>query len=257
MGVRFETINGIARIIFDTPGRKNALSPEDRFAIGDHLRMLRHDREARVIVMMGEGSDFCSGADVKHMGKDGTLDARTRMQRGVHAIARELAAMEKPVVSAVRGAAVGFGWTMPLASDFIIASESAKFSMVFTKRGLVPDGGAIHFLIRHLGQMRAKDLVYNARMIDGRQAYEMGLVTSVVPDADLETATDQLCSELLERPTLALGMARKLFEAAISSSLDDYLELEAFTQSQLNQSEDYKEAVSAFLEKRKPTFKGR
>ncbi|WP_158541570.1 enoyl-CoA hydratase/isomerase family protein [Pelagibacterium lacus] len=257
MGVRFETSGGVARIVFDTPGRKNALSPEDRFAIGDQLRALRHDPETRVILMTGEGADFCSGADVTRMGKDGQTSARTRMQRGVHAIARELAAMEKPVISAVRGAAVGFGWTMPLASDFVIASDTAKFSMVFSKRGLVPDGGAIHFLIRHLGQMRAKELVYTARMIDAQEALDLGLLTSVVSDDTLDAAAEDLCASLLERPTLALGMARRLFEAAVSTSLDDFLELEAFTQSQLNQSEDYKEAVRAFLEKRKPQFHGR
>lgn len=257
MGVRFENKGGVARIIFDTPGRKNALSPENRFAIGDHLRQLRHDPETRIILMTGEGADFCSGADVTRMGKDGPLEARIRMQRGVHAIARELAAMEKPVISAVRGAAVGFGWTLPLASDFVIASDTARFSMVFSKRGLVPDGGAIHFLIRHLGQMRAKDLVYTARMIDAQQALELGLLTQLVADDQLDAAVAELCATLLDRPTLALGMARRLFEAAVSSSLDDFLELEAFTQSQLNQSADYKEAVSAFLEKRKPEFHGR
>lgn len=257
MPVRYETADGIARITFDAPGRRNALTPEDRYKLADELTRLRHDPEVRVVLMTGAGSDFCTGADVGQMGKDDPAAARVRMQRGVGGVARALAAMEKPVVSAVRGYAVGFGWSMPLASDMVIASETARFSMLFSKRGLAPDGGSLHFLIRHIGQMRAKEMALTARMIEAREALDLGLVTRVVADDALEAETEALCADLLARPTRALGLTRMLFETATTASLDSYLEVEAFVQSALNQSEDYREAIAAFREKRPPVFRGR
>jgi len=257
MPVRYETADGIARITFDAPGRRNALTPEDRYELAEELTRLRHDPEVRVVLMTGAGSDFCTGADVGQMGKDDPAAARVRMQRGVGGVARALAAMEKPVVSAVRGYAVGFGWSMPLASDMVIASETARFSMLFSKRGLAPDGGSLHFLIRHVGQMRAKEMAFTARMIEAREALELGLVTRVVADDALETEAEALCADLLARPTRALGLTRMLFETATTASLDNYLEVEAFVQSALNQSEDCREGIAAFREKRPPVFRGR
>ena len=257
MPIRYDIAGGIARITFDSPGRRNALTPDDRYSLAEDLTRLRHDPAARIVVMTGAGADFCTGADVGQMGRDDLSDARTRMQRGVGAVARALAAMEKPVISAVRGYAVGFGWSMPLASDFVLASDTARFSMVFSKRGLAPDGGALHFLVRHLGHLRAKELVYTARMVDAAEALSLGLVTRVVPDAELDGALDALCADLLDRPTRALGLSRMLFEVATTASLDSYLETEAFVQSTLNQSDDYREAIAAFREKRPPRFTGR
>lgn len=257
MGLYLEKSGGIGRITFDTPGRRNALSPEERYEMADIVRGLRHDAEVRVVLIRGANGDFCAGADVSRMGNDDQGSARTRMQRGVCAIARELAALEKPVVSAVGGVAVGFGWSVALASDVVIASETARFSLIFAKRGLAPDGGAIHFLIRHIGQLRAKELAFSARMVPAAEALEMGLVSRVVSEDRLEEEAEEYCRQLLAMPTLALGMTRHLFEVATSASLDEYLDAEAFTQSSLNQSEDYKEAVKAFLEKRPGIYHGR
>jgi len=257
MGINLEKSDGIGRIIFDTPGRRNALSPEERYELADMIRAIRHDNDVRVVLIRGANGDFCAGADVSRMGKDNQGSARARMQRGVCGVARELAALEKPVVSAVGGVAVGFGWSVALASDVVIASETARFSLIFSKRGLAPDGGAIHFLIRHIGQMRAKDLAFSARMLPAAEALEMGLVSRVVQEDRLEEEAEAYCRELLAMPTLALGMTRHLFEVATSASLDEYLDAEAFTQSFLNQSEDYKEAIKAFMEKRPGVYHGR
>lgn len=257
MGVHLERSGGIGRITFDTPGRRNALSPEERFELTEMVRALRYDPEVRVVLLRGAGEDFCSGADVSRMGKDGQGSARARMQRGVCGLARELAAMEKPVISAVRGVAVGFGWSLALASDVVIASETSRFSLIFAKRGLAPDGGAIHFLIRHIGQLRAKELAFSARILGATEAHAMGLVSRVVADDQLDAAAEDYCQQLLAMPTLALGMTRHLFEVATSADLDTYLDIEAYTQSFLNQSEDYKEAVRAFMEKRPGVYHGR
>ncbi len=257
MGIRLEKIDGIGRITLDKPGRKNALTPEERYELANMLHDLRFDPEVRVILLRGEGGDFCAGADVSQMGKDTQSSARARMQRGVAGVAREMAALEKPVVCAVRGVAVGFGWSLALASDVVIASDTARFSMIFSKRGLAPDGGAVHFLIRHIGQLRAKELAFSARILGAAEALEMGLVSRVVPDDRIEEEAEAYCRHLLTLPTLALGLTRHLFEVATSTDLDTYLDVEAYTQSFLNQSEDYKEAIKAFMEKRPGVYHGR
>lgn len=257
MGIHLDKSGGIGRITFDTQGRRNALSPEDRYAMVDMLRDVRFDPDVRLVLLQGAGEDFCAGADVSRMGKDAQGSARARMQRGVGAVARELAAMEKPCIAAVRGVAVGFGWSVALGCDVVLASDTARFSMIFTKRGLAPDGGAIHFLIRHLGQLRAKDLAFSARIVGAAEAYDLGLVSRVVANDRLEAEVDDYCQQLLSMPTLALGMTRHLFEVATATDLDGYLDAEAYTQSFLNQSEDYKEAVKAFMEKRPGVYHGR
>jgi len=257
MGIHLEKSEGIGRITFDTAGRRNALSPEERYDMAEMLRELRFDPEVRVVLLRGAGEDFCAGADVSRMGKDSQGSARARMQRGVCGIARELAAIEKPVISAVRGVAVGFGWSVALASDVVIASETARFSLIFAKRGLAPDGGAVHFLIRHIGQLRAKELAFSARILGADEAYGMGLVSRVVDDDRLDAEAEEYCRQLLTMPTLALGMTRHLFEVATATDLDTYLDIEAYTQSFLNQSQDYKEAVAAFMEKRAGVYHGR
>jgi len=257
MGFRLEKLDGIGCITLDSPGRRNALTPQDRFDLADTIRALRHDDEVRVLLFCGAGEDFCTGADVSHMGKDDASTARTRMQRGVAGIARELARLEKPVVSAVRGLAVGFGWSIPLASDIVIASATARFAMIFSRRGLAPDGGAVHFLIRHIGQLRAKDLAFSGRMVGAEEALSMGLVSRLVPDDQLDDEALACCRQLLAQPTLALGMTRMLFEVASGSSIDSYLDMEVQVQSALNQSADYKEAVRAFQERRPGVYQGR
>ncbi|NIJ58921.1 2-(1,2-epoxy-1,2-dihydrophenyl)acetyl-CoA isomerase [Pseudochelatococcus lubricantis] len=257
MGLHLEKSDGIGRITFDTPGRRNALSPEERYEMADIVRGLRYDPEVRVVLIRGANGDFCAGADVSRMGKDTQGSARARMQRGVCGVARELAALEKPVVAAVSGVAVGFGWSVALASDVVIATETARFSMIFSKRGLAPDGGAIHFLIRHIGQLRAKELAFSGRILPAPEALGMGLVSRVVPENRLEAEAEDYCRQLLAMPTLALGMTRHLFEVATATDLDTYLDIEAHTQSFLNQSEDYKEAIRAFMEKRPGVYHGR
>lgn len=256
MPVRLDKFDGIGRITLDNPGRKNALTPEERYELADLLRELQTDGDVRVILICGEGGEFCAGADVSRMGKDNQSSSRARMQKGVAGIARALAALEKPVVCAVRGVAVGFGWSIALAADVVIASETARFGMIFSKRGLAPDGGAVHFLIRHLGQMRAKELAFSGRLLSGTHALEMGLVSRVLPDDQVDEQAEAYCRHLLTLPTLALGMTRHLFEVATNTTLDTYLDVEAYTQGFLNQSDDYKEAVRAFLEKRPGVYHG-
>jgi len=254
------TIDGaVAKVVLNRPDKLNALTVEMRQSLCDYLARLRFDDAVRVIVVTGAGRGFCSGADVERMaGQSHDLRAdRERMQRGGHAFIRALHAIEKPTIAAVRGPAVGIGWSIALACDLVVASKTARFSQIFRRIGLAPDGGAIWFLTRRIGMVKAKELVFSARLVEAEEAFTLGLVNYVVDDEELMAKTEELAVDLAEAPTFALGLAKKLFHAAVGPSLEDYLEIESFVQPQLHMTADNAEGVAAFREKRKPKFTGR
>jgi 2-(1,2-epoxy-1,2-dihydrophenyl)acetyl-CoA isomerase len=260
------TIDGpVATIVLNRPEKLNALTFEMREGLTSHFARLRYDDAVRAIIVTGAGDAFCSGADVGRMGgqaegSGGGHDlkgGRERLQRGGHSFIRELHAIEKPVIAAVRGPAVGIGWSIALACDLIVASETARFSQIFRRIGLAPDGGAIWFLTRLIGMARAKELVYSARFVLAPEALALGLVNHVVADGELMTKTQALAADFAAAPTFALGLAKRLFAVAAGPSLEDYLERESFVQPQLQHSRDHQEGVAAFKEKRPPRFTGR
>jgi 2-(1,2-epoxy-1,2-dihydrophenyl)acetyl-CoA isomerase len=156
----------------------------------------------------------------------------------------------------VLGPTVGIGWSIAMACDLIVASETARFSQIFRRIGLAPDGGAIWFLSKRIGIARAKELVFTARFVDAAEALSLGLVNYVVPDADLMTKAEELGADLASGPTFAFGMAKKMFAMA-NSTYEDFLDVESLVQPQLGQTEDHREGVAAFKEKRQPKFNGR
>ena len=249
------TIDGaVAKVVLNRPDKLNALTVDMRQSLCDYFAQLRFDDKVRAVIVTGAGRGFCSGADVDRMaGQPHDLRAdRERIQRGGHTFIRALHAIEKPVIAAVRGPAVGIGWSIALACDLVVASKTARFSQIFRRIGLAPDGGAIWFLTRRIGMPKAKELVFSARL-----ALALGLVNHVVEDDQLMSKTEELAAELAEAPTFALGLAKKLFHAAVGPSLEDYLEIESMVQPQLHMTADNAEGVAAFREKRKPKFTGR
>jgi 2-(1,2-epoxy-1,2-dihydrophenyl)acetyl-CoA isomerase len=170
---------------------------------------------------------------------------------------RTLHAIEKPVIAAVRGHAVGIGWSLALGCDMVVASETAVFSQIFRRIALGPDGGAIWYLTRRLGMNLAKELVFTARMVGAAEALKLGLVNHVVADGELMDRTMEMARDMADGPTFMFGLAKKLFHMAPSVSLEDYLEMEAMVQPQLNRTQDHQEGKAAFKEKRKPRFIGR
>jgi len=255
MNVRFDVREAVGVITLDRPERMNALTVEMREALGTYFEQAARDPAVRAVLLQSSGKAFCASGDVSRMG-DFTPTSGRELLKLAQRMVRNLANIEKPVVAAVRGMVAGIGWSMALACDMVIASDTARFSQVFRHVGLVPDGGAVWFLTQHLGAMRAKELVYTGRRIDVQEAHSLGLVTRVVADDDLDAVAWQTAQELAQGPTFALGMAKKMFKLMHQPDLESLLDAEAWAQGLALLTDDHREGVQAFFEKRKPRFKG-
>jgi 2-(1,2-epoxy-1,2-dihydrophenyl)acetyl-CoA isomerase len=254
--IDLERRGAVAVVTLNNPAGRNALDLEMRRALLATFRDIAEDDDVRAVVLTGAGDAFCSGADVGKMGGRDLAGSRQRMKT-MHAMVRAVHGLDKPVVAAVRGAAVGIGFSLALACDVVVASARANFSQVFTKVGLAPDGGAIWFLARQMGFTQAKELVYGARKLGGEEAHALGLVTRLVEDGRVFDEALDLATQYAEGPGLALAMAKQMFAASVAPSLEQFLEMELLVGPQLSQTADHAEGRAAFGEKRKPKFTGR
>ncbi|MDE2580658.1 MAG: enoyl-CoA hydratase/isomerase family protein [Rhodospirillales bacterium] len=247
----------VARLVLNRPERMNALSMEMRAELRDHLIRVRDDGAIRAAILTGAGTHFCAGADVGKMGEARSLRAdRARLQRGSHTVVRLLHDIEKPIIAAVSGVAVGVGWSYALACDLIVAAEDARFGATFRRVGLAPDGGCAWFLARRVGPARGKELAFSGRIVAADEALRLGLVEYVVPGDTLLDKARELAADYAAGPTFALGLAKRMFDRATGPGLDEFLDYESLVQPQLHDTEDHREGVAAFKEKRPPRFTG-
>lgn len=256
MKVLEERHGPVAKVILNWPEVMNALDMEMRLDLAKILRRLSVDEEVRAVILTGAGKAFCAGGDIRSQHSLSVPQLRERLGVAYDCINLMLK-MPKPVVAAVNGPAVGAGFSLALAADIVFASDRAKFSQIFSKIGLVPDAGSIYLLTRIVGLPKAKELVFTGRMIDAGEALEMGLINRVVPAAELDEAALSFATELAHGPTAAYGLAKKLFMQAQHNELETYLNIETYFQVLAMHTSDYKEGVSAFLEKRQPRFSGK
>ncbi|AVJ29231.1 enoyl-CoA hydratase/isomerase family protein [Achromobacter spanius] len=246
----------LATVRLNRPERLNALTEPVKQRLGDVFLDLAFRDEVRAVILTGAGRGFCASGDVNNLGSFTAFSTRERFRRLHRAIAA-IANLDKPVVAAVRGPVAGVGFSMALASDMIVASETARFSMVFKNVGLAPDGGAVYFLAQALGMMKAKELVFSGCTLDAAEAKALGLVCRVVPDAELDAAATDLALSLAQGPTMAFGLAKRMFKAMTVPTLEAFLDLEATSQGLAVLGQDHQEGVQAFLAKRPPAFSGR
>lgn len=256
MNVRLDKDGAIATLTLDRPERLNAMADPMWDALYEHLGRIAVDDDVRAVILTGAGRAFCSGGDVTGMAKSDIVSGRKRSQRR-HRTVQALYSLEKPVIAAVRGPIYGIGNALALACDLVVASETAKFSMAFKKVGVVPDGGAIFFLTQTLGIARAKDLVYTARVVPAGEALKLGLVVRVVPDDALDAEARALAQEMAESATYALALAKKMFHFMYVPTLEQLMEMETLASGAARLTQDHKEGVEAFKEKRPPKFQGR
>jgi 2-(1,2-epoxy-1,2-dihydrophenyl)acetyl-CoA isomerase len=256
MTVRLETDSGISTLTLDRPEKLNAMSDAMWNALHGHLGTIASDESVRAVILTGAGRAFCSGGDIDNMAKSTIVTGRAR-SKNRHRVITALYSLEKPVIAAVRGPVYGIGNGLALACDLVIASETARFSMAFKKVGVVPDGGALFFLTQLLGIAKAKELVYTARPIAAQEALDLGIAMRVVPDDQLEAAARALAQELAQSATYAMALAKKMFQAMASPSLEQLLEMETLASGIARLTHDHKEGVAAFKEKRPPRFLGK
>lgn len=256
MTVDLRIDGAVAKIVLNRPEKLNSLTWEMRQKLREYFQEVRFNDDIRAIIVTGEGRAFCTGADVGGMARQDLRGERQKLANGSHSYMRILHAIEKPVIAAVRGPTVGIGMSIALCCDMVIASETTRFSQIFRRIGLAPDGGAIWLLNHRIGMAKAKELVFTGRFVEAPEALSLGLVNEVVPDDQLMARAEALAGELADGPTFAFGMAKKMFHMA-NSSYEDFLDLENFVQPQLGQTADHQEGVAAFRERRPARFKGR
>jgi 2-(1,2-epoxy-1,2-dihydrophenyl)acetyl-CoA isomerase len=217
------------------------------------------DPEVRCVVVTGAGRAFSAGGDVKDFVEN--LDRIGAMVKELttylHGAVSRLCRSDKPVVVAVNGVAAGGGLSLVLAGDLVVAAESARFTMAYSKIAATPDGSSSYFLPRLVGLRRAMELYLTNRVLSAREALEWGLVTRVVPDAELKPTVEALARELAQGPTRAFGGAKRLFHQATWESLETQMEAEAQAIAVSGRTEDFREGVRAFAAKKTPVFRGR
>jgi 2-(1,2-epoxy-1,2-dihydrophenyl)acetyl-CoA isomerase len=255
MSIELTTDGGIATITLQRPEKKNAMLLAMRDALADVCERINDTPQIRAVVLTGAGSDFCAGADIGEMGMGG-LNGSFLRARHMHKVIRALARVQKPLVCATRGVAVGMGFSMALASDLIVASETTRFSQIQRKIALPPDAGGAWFLVRHLGVARAKELAFSARMLGAEEALRLGLVHKVVPDGALMDEALALAHEFADAPTIALGLAKRMYDVAPTLTLDEFMDLEGSMLPLAVQADDFKEGTQAFKDKRAAQFTG-
>jgi len=256
MSIDVSKSNGVATLLLNRPDKLNALSEEMYHGIADRCAALDADDEVRAIILTGAGRAFCAGGDVGSMGGYDVVTGRKRSQQHRRTVVN-LYNVEKPVIAAVRGPAAGIGFSLALACDLIVASESAYFLAAFKNVGIPPDGGAVFFLTQYLGIARAKEITYTARRIPAQEAREMGLVTKVVPDDKLEREAQALAQDLASSATYALRLAKRMFQSMYVPTLEMLLEMENLAVCGARLTHDHKEGVAAFKEKRPARFLGK
>jgi 2-(1,2-epoxy-1,2-dihydrophenyl)acetyl-CoA isomerase len=261
--VLVEVKDGIGTITFNRPSSLNALSPQMTEGLIDATARFERDPEVRCVVVRGAGDHFMAGGDVKGFHKALTENREAHVagleMRVVkaHQTIYQLRRMAKPVIASVQGAAAGFGLSLILAADLAIASDDAYFTLAYRHIGLSADGGATYFLPRIVGERRALEIALLGERFNAQKALEIGILNWVVARAELVEETAKMARNLADGPTVALGKAKQLIRASFDNSWDEHSHREAEAFAVAGATADHLEGATAFVEKRKPVFKGR
>ena len=249
---------GVATILLNRPEKLNAVNEEMMKELVAATEEAGADETVRVVVVTGAGRGFCAGGDLSSPMYQSTNSAEIR--KGIIEFGKvplNLRNMPKPVIAAVNGAATGAGLGFALAADIIIASENARFGHIYTNIGLMSDAGSIYFLPRLIGVSKACEIIFTGRVIDAEEAERIGLVTQIVPADQLQSVVKELALKLAKRPAVAVGLAKISLYQGLGMDLPTAIEWEARAHALCALTEDMKEGITAFVEKREPVFKGR
>jgi 2-(1,2-epoxy-1,2-dihydrophenyl)acetyl-CoA isomerase len=255
-----ERDGGVLTLTLNRPDVLNAFNDPMTRELMEAMRGAERDAAIRCVVLTGSGRGFSSGQDLgaflERQSSAKPVPIREHLATGYNVLVTRMRTLEKPIVGAINGIAAGVGLSIALACDMRVAADNASFTLGFSKIGLIPDGGASYMLPLLVGLGRASELAFTSDRIDAQEAQRIGLVNRVVPAAELTDAVQSLAQQLAALPTRAIGLTKRAFNHSVMPDLADWLDYEAHLQDIAGRTDDHREGVAAFVEKRKPTFRG-
>lgn len=256
--LRIDVADGVGEIVLNRPKGANAIDLIAAEELAEAALYCSLSDEVRAVLLRAEGPMFCAGGDVRSFREagDDVPALLRRITQNLHVAISRFARMDAPVIAAVAGTAAGAGMSLACAADIAIAADDAKFTMAYTRIGLVPDGGSTWFLPRRIGLARARDLMLRNRVLSAADALDWGVIDQVVPAAELDAESRKVARELAAGPTLAYGAAKRLLVGSFENGLETQMELESIAISQAGGTADGKEGLAAFFAKRPPQFTG-
>ena len=255
--ILFNIENGAGYITLNRPEKYNSYNREMALAFQHCLDVCRDDDAVRAVCITGAGKGFCSGQDLADATHPTPEQLEVIVREHYNAAIIRIRQLEKPVIAAVNGVAAGAGANIALACDIVIATESASFIQAFSKIGLIPDSGGTYFLPRLVGLQRAAALMMTADKVTAADAVAMGMIYKCIPDAAFVAEYRKMAESLAAMPTKGIGLTKRLLNASMNNTMEQQLTYEKQLQMEAGATHDFAEGVSAFLEKRKPVFKGR
>lgn len=250
--------DGVAYITLNRPEVFNSFNREMALELQDTLDTCNENEEVRAMVITGSGKAFCAGQDLKEVTTpDLNPGFKKILEEHYNPIITRIRSIEKPIIAAVNGVAAGAGANIALSCDVVVANEHASFIQAFSKIGLVPDSAGTFFLPRLIGFQKASALMLLGDKVSAQEAERMGMVYKTVSSGDFNAEVENLAETMANMPTQALGFTKRLLNESMTNNLEQQLDLESELQITSAQSEDYAEGVAAFIEKRKPIFKGK
>ncbi|HYD71127.1 enoyl-CoA hydratase/isomerase family protein [Azospirillum sp.] len=253
--LRYEVLDGVARLTLNRPETRNALDLDLREEIGRAVVAARDDADVKAVVITGAGGAFCAGGDLRSLSAErrGAVANRHRVRR-LHHWFEQLVNLEKPVVAAVDGPAFGAGFNLALAADFILCTPRARFCAVFERIGLVPDLGGFFLLPRIVGLQKAKDIVLTARVVGAEEAKTLGIAYGIIPEGELQDTALAFAGRFRHASTDAIGMAKTILNQSFHLDQRALADLEAYAQAVAIESDHHRDAVATFLGKRPLPF---
>lgn len=243
-------------ITLNRPEVFNSFNQEMAFALQNQLDEAANNAEIRAVVLTGNGKAFCAGQDLAEATDPNGPELKSIVRDHYNPIILKIRNLEKPVIAAVNGVAAGAGANIALACDIVFAAESASFIQAFSKIGLIPDSGGTFMLPRLIGMQKATALMMTADKVMAADAEKMNMIYKAVPDAELMTQVAQFAGQLAQKPTKGLGLTKRALNLSVTNNLEQQLAVEEELQTLAGSTYDFNEGTAAFLEKRKPVFKG-